>query len=202
MGATYVDVTIRNPAAPARSWAGRFLVDTGAFNSLAPRRHLEAIGLEPKSREEYALADGTAITMDTTVAEVEFEGKTVGGTVIFGDEDAEPLHRLSSLRRVCEQRSSSFWSGWRDVSSNGLASSLSAVRPWQPRHVDHEESNQQPRRPYSVLGASSWSLDSKPKSNWPSILGSSHLMCGCSTSFRASSQESRQSQLARNAHAR
>ena len=48
MGAAYVDVTIRNPAAPARSWTGRFLVDTGAFNSLAPRRHLEAIGLEPK----------------------------------------------------------------------------------------------------------------------------------------------------------
>ncbi len=38
MGATYVDVTIRNPAAPAKSWTGRFLVDTGAFNSLAPRR--------------------------------------------------------------------------------------------------------------------------------------------------------------------
>ena len=47
MGAIYVDVTIRNPAAPARSWTGRLLVDTGAFNSLAPCRHLEAIGLEP-----------------------------------------------------------------------------------------------------------------------------------------------------------
>ena len=97
MGATYVDVTIRNPAAPAKSWTGRFLVDTGAFNSLAPRRHLEAIGLEPKSREEYVLADGTAITMDTTVAEVVFEGKTVGGTVIFGDEDAEPLLGVTAL---------------------------------------------------------------------------------------------------------
>ena len=92
-----MDVTIRNPAAPAKSWTGRFLVDTGAFNSLAPRRHLEAIGLEPKSREEYVLADGTAITMDTTVAEVVFEGKTVGGTVIFGDEDAEPLLGVTAL---------------------------------------------------------------------------------------------------------
>ena len=32
---------------------------------------------------EYVLADGTALTMDTTVAQIEFEGKTVGGTVIF-----------------------------------------------------------------------------------------------------------------------
>lgn len=36
MGATYVDVTVRNPADPRRSWTGRFLVDTGAFDSLVP----------------------------------------------------------------------------------------------------------------------------------------------------------------------
>ena len=34
MGATYVDVTIRNPADPGRSWIGKFLVVTGAFDSL------------------------------------------------------------------------------------------------------------------------------------------------------------------------
>ena len=92
-----MDVTIRNPAAPAKSWTGRFLVDTGAFNSLAPRRHLQAIGLEPKSHDEYVLADGTALTMDTTVAQIEFEGKTVGGTVIFGDAEAEPLLGVTAL---------------------------------------------------------------------------------------------------------
>ncbi len=48
MGATYVDVTIRNPADPQRSWTGKFLVDTGAFDSLVPRARLEAIGLEPR----------------------------------------------------------------------------------------------------------------------------------------------------------
>ena len=41
MGATYVDVTIRNPAVPKRSWTGKFLVDTGAFDTLVPRSHLE-----------------------------------------------------------------------------------------------------------------------------------------------------------------
>ncbi len=29
MGATHVTVTIRNPAAPDRTWEGLFLVDTG-----------------------------------------------------------------------------------------------------------------------------------------------------------------------------
>ena len=45
----------------------------------------------------YVLADGTAITMDTTVAEIEFEGKTVGGTVNFGDAEAEPLLGVTAL---------------------------------------------------------------------------------------------------------
>ena len=68
MGATYVDVTIRNPAAPARSWTGRFLVDTGAFNSLAPRRHLEAIGLEPKSHRAIVSTFATAYGVRTRPA--------------------------------------------------------------------------------------------------------------------------------------
>ena len=91
MGATYVTVTIRNPAAPERHWTGRFLVDTGAIDSLVPRPHLQAIGLQPLAQEEYVLADGSPITLDTTVGRIEFLGKIVGGTLVFGDEDAEPL---------------------------------------------------------------------------------------------------------------
>ena len=73
MGATYVDVTIRNPADPRRSWTGPFLVDTGAFDSLVPKAHLEAIGLEPRANREYSLANGepTAVTLEVTVAELE-----------------------------------------------------------------------------------------------------------------------------------
>ena len=48
MGATHVIVTIRNTAAPHRSWEGLFLVDTGATDCLVPRPHLEAISLMPK----------------------------------------------------------------------------------------------------------------------------------------------------------
>ena len=97
MGATYVDVTIRNPAEPQRSWTGRFLVDTGAFDSLVPRAHLQAIGLKPRGRREYVLADGKPIAFDITVAEIEFEGEVVGGTVVYGDEGAEPLLGVTAL---------------------------------------------------------------------------------------------------------
>lgn len=97
MGATYVDVTIRNPADTQRSWTGKFLVDTGAFDSLVPRAHLEAIGLHPRGRREYVLADGSAIALDITIAEIEFEGEIVGGTIIYGDDGAEPLLGVTAL---------------------------------------------------------------------------------------------------------
>lgn len=97
MGATYVDVTIRNPAEPHRTWTGAFLVDTGAFDSLVPRSHLEAIGLAPRGIREYTLADGRRAALDITVAEIEFEGERVGGTVIYGDDCVEPLLGVTAL---------------------------------------------------------------------------------------------------------
>ena len=97
MGATYVDVTIRNPADPQRSWTGKFLVDTGAFDSLVPRSHLKAIGLKPKGHRQYVLAGGKSIAFDITTADIEFEGEIVGGTIVYGDEDAQPLLGVTAL---------------------------------------------------------------------------------------------------------
>lgn len=102
MGATYVDVTIRNPAAPERTWTGPFLVGTGAFDSLVPRSRLEAIGLLPRGSREYTLADGQRIALDITIAELEFEGERVGGTVVYGEEGAEPLLGRKAPRRALD----------------------------------------------------------------------------------------------------
>ena len=97
MGATYVDVTIRNPADTRRSWTGRFLVDTGAFDSLVPRPRLEEIGLTPKGSRHYVLANGDRITLEITTADLEFRGEIVGGTIVYGDEGAEPLLGVTAL---------------------------------------------------------------------------------------------------------
>ena len=97
MGATYVDVTIRNPAEPERSWTGRFLVDTGAYDSLVPKARLEAIGLRPRGHREYTLADGRKASLDITVAEIEFEGERVGGTVVYAEDGVEPLLGVTAL---------------------------------------------------------------------------------------------------------
>ena len=97
MGATYVDETIRNPADLRRTWTGAFLVDTGAFDSLVPRTHLEAIGLVPKGRREYTLADGRKSELDITTADIEFHGEVVGSTIVYGDTDAVPLLGVTAL---------------------------------------------------------------------------------------------------------
>ena len=100
MGATHVTVRITNPAEPDRFWEELFLVDTGATDSLVPRQHLEAIGLQPRGRRTYELADGSELAVDVTVAEIEFMGEVVGGTVIYGESNAEPLLGVTALESV------------------------------------------------------------------------------------------------------
>ncbi len=94
---THVDVTMRNPAAPRRSWTGSFLVDTGAIDSLAPRPHLESIGLKPAGQRVYQTADGREVTLDIAVARFDVMGEITAGVVIFGDADAEPLLGVTAL---------------------------------------------------------------------------------------------------------
>ena len=100
MGVTHVTVVIRNPAKPDRAWEGLFLVDTGAIDSLVPRPHLEAIGLEPKGQRVYGLADGSEVRMDITTGDIEFMGEVVGSTIVFGEADAEPLLGVTALESV------------------------------------------------------------------------------------------------------
>ncbi|MDE0678052.1 MAG: clan AA aspartic protease [Acidimicrobiales bacterium] len=97
MGTTHVTVTVKNPAARERVWQGEFLVDTGAIESLVPRQYLEAIGVEPIGSRTYEMADGRRLQLDIGLAELEFMDETVGTTVVFLDDDVEPLLGLTAL---------------------------------------------------------------------------------------------------------
>ncbi len=100
MGAIHVTVGIRNPAEPDRVWKGRFLVDTGATDCLVPRQRLESIGLAPKGRRVYELADGSEIRMDVTTADVEFMGEIIGATIVMAGAESEPLLGLTALESL------------------------------------------------------------------------------------------------------
>lgn len=100
MGITQVTAAVRNPARPRRLWEALFLVDTGAVDCLVPGKRLRALGLKPRGKRTYELADGTEVTLDVTVAEIEFMGETVGATVIYGPDDAEPILGVTALESV------------------------------------------------------------------------------------------------------
>jgi clan AA aspartic protease len=100
MGATHVTVAVTNPADPQRRWEGLFLVDAGAIDCMAPAKHLRAIGIEPRGKRTYELADGTEIVMDIAVVGVEFMGEIVGVTIIFGRDDVEPILGVTALESV------------------------------------------------------------------------------------------------------
>ncbi len=61
---------------------------------------MEGIGLRPVEQMVYELADGTRIAMDIGVAQIELLGKRIGGTVVFGDADAEPLLGVTVLESI------------------------------------------------------------------------------------------------------
>ena len=100
MGAIRINAAIRNMAEPDRVWEGRFLVDTGATDCLVPRQHLESIGLVPEGQRSYGLTDGSEVKVDITGARIEFMDDFVGGTIVFGEEDAEPLLGVTALESM------------------------------------------------------------------------------------------------------
>ncbi|MGD0093064.1 MAG: clan AA aspartic protease [Planctomycetota bacterium] len=94
---THVRVTVRNPTDPSKFWKGLFLVDTGAYDSLVPAKHLKKLGLKSRGKQAYELADGSQVDMKVTTGELELMGRIVGNTIIFGGDNAEPILGVTAL---------------------------------------------------------------------------------------------------------
>lgn len=99
MGETHVMVTVRNPIDRQRCVEGRFLVDTGAVDSLVPRRWLEEIGIETRGRRAYRLADGKKVEFEIAFAELEFMEDVAPARVIVGEDEAEALLGAIALQQ-------------------------------------------------------------------------------------------------------
>jgi len=100
MGATHVTVAVSNPGDPKQRWEALFLVDTGATDCTAPAKQLRAIGIKPSGKRTYELADGSETILKIGVAKVEFMGDVVGATIIFGEDDIEPILGVTALESV------------------------------------------------------------------------------------------------------
>ena len=91
MCAVHVTVAVCNPGNPEKRWEGLFLVDTGATDSIVPSQYLRMVDITPRGKRMYETADGRDIEMEIGVAQLEFMGEVVGNTVIFGNDDVEPI---------------------------------------------------------------------------------------------------------------
>ena len=100
MGVQHVTVTMSNLARDGTPYEADFLVDTGAVDTLVPGKFLRKIGLVPKSKRSYELADGSTVKMKITTGELEFMGELVGSTLLFGADEAEPILGVTALESV------------------------------------------------------------------------------------------------------
>ena len=89
VGLTYVEGVVTGPSGVSRTV--RFMVDSGAKYSLLPLADWRAIGLTPRRRMTFALADGTMIDRDVSechIALPQGEGHT---PVILGEAGDDAL---------------------------------------------------------------------------------------------------------------
>ena len=97
MGLMRVTATVRNPANLDRIWQAEFAAGVDTVDCLAPRQHLEAIGLAPLGRRICRLPDGGSKTLDFTIAQIELMNQIGGATIYLLDAAAEPVIGRTTL---------------------------------------------------------------------------------------------------------
>ena len=95
MGVIYIEGEVRGSSGKQENV--RFLVDSGATYSLLPKAVWEAIGLNPKRRLTFTLADGTTIERSVSEAFVIFPQGEAHTPVILGEEGDEALLGVVTL---------------------------------------------------------------------------------------------------------
>ena len=74
------------------------LVDTGSSYSVFPRSLLERLGVAREERDVFELADGSVVERDLGHARLTLDGRERTRTVMFGDDNAEPLIGADTLQ--------------------------------------------------------------------------------------------------------
>ncbi|MEW6203468.1 MAG: retroviral-like aspartic protease family protein, partial [bacterium] len=73
------------------------IVDTGATVSTLPRKTLEKAGILPLGKVPVRLADGRIVEKEYSEAQIELDGISVPGIVLFGNENEPSLLGVTVL---------------------------------------------------------------------------------------------------------
>ena len=97
MAIFYVDGTLSHPGDPKLKRKLRFLVDTGAFFSVAPRDILAMLKVAPVREETVQFADGRKARWKVGEVRLRVDGRAVTTLVLFGSKRTQPLLGAYSL---------------------------------------------------------------------------------------------------------
>jgi clan AA aspartic protease len=95
MGLTFVQGVVRG--AKKQSATVEFLIDSGAVYSLLPEKDWKAIGLKPKRRMSFTLADGTKVERSISECHISLPQGDAHTPVILGEPGDEPLLGVVTL---------------------------------------------------------------------------------------------------------
>ncbi|MCL0069914.1 aspartyl protease family protein [Dehalococcoidia bacterium] len=98
MGITYIEGQVKGPSGKQESV--EFLIDSGATYSLLPKTVWEAIGLRPKRKQSFRLADGTRVERTVSEAFVILPQGEAHTPVILGEEGDEALLGVVTLENL------------------------------------------------------------------------------------------------------
>ena len=84
-GTFHVAVRVFSLASPALGHELEMLVDTGATQSIVPRRILDDLAVSAERRQTFRLANGESIERDVGWVGIRFQGREAHTLAVFGE---------------------------------------------------------------------------------------------------------------------
>lgn len=97
MGLTKVTLKITNPEDQSKEAEEEFLVDSGAFYTVLPKKIVDKLNLKPSFEQKFSLADGTTIARDISSAYITFKGRKIATPVVLGKASDSSLMGVLTL---------------------------------------------------------------------------------------------------------
>jgi len=95
MGITYVEGRVKGPNKKQK--AVKFLIDSGATYSLLPKKVWKAIGLKPKRKVSFTLAEGTTVDRSASETYIILPQGQAHTPVVLGEEGDQALLGVVTL---------------------------------------------------------------------------------------------------------
>jgi len=100
VGFVKVKVGIWNPEHPTERSEVELVADTGAIYTVIPRKTLEGLGIGPRGRKSFKLADGRVIEREVGIAGIGVKGEVAHTTVVLGEEGDAPVLGVTALEEL------------------------------------------------------------------------------------------------------